>query len=500
MKKLISLVLVLVSLFTILCCCPVPAAAVGEKITLISQKTGRIDVGKTKSFRFNVPASSKVKLAFIGYYEDEDYEEYRTSGKVLIQIKSDGVLYFYKEASFNEKSANYTVNLEKGEYTLYLTENTYIPKSNDEDDWDDWDFWDDEDGFEYYFKVTATLLEDIQPTYLILNRTKITLSVGKTFALVGEYAPANATVEPVWTSSNKKVATVDTYGGVTAKAFGKAKITLKLGKKAASCVVYVISNNNPVSVFPGKTVSLQNRLANVPGYNKAKWASSNNAVAPVSKAGVVIGKAKGSAIITAAVNGVKYTQKNKVKNPSVALDQTTATIYKGDHSSVSGTTITLKATTDPANKAVTWTSSNTRVAKVSEKGKVTPVAPGTATIKASFKLDGKTYSNRCTVTVKSKKALTAKVTSISQESIYNECYIEFQNNTNKTITYIRFNIKQYDNRGYRLSSPYDYYYLNESIKANSKDTYYFWVNEDTKSAKVTITKVWFSDGTTYKPS
>ena len=41
--------------------------------------------------------------------------------------------------------------------------------------------------------------------------------------------------------------------------------------------------------------------------------------------------------------------------------------------------------------------------------------------------------------------------------------------------------------------------INETIKANSNDSYSFWVNDDTKKIKVKIIKVWFSDGSTWKP-
>lgn len=67
-------------------------------------------------------------------------------------------------------------------------------------------------------------------------------------------------------------------------------------------------------------------------------------------------------------------------------------------SGTSGTSITLTATTYPAGQAVTWSSSNSAVAKVSN-GKVTAVAAGTATITAKMTYNGKTYSANKTVTV-----------------------------------------------------------------------------------------------------
>ena len=52
-----------------------------------------------------------------------------------------------------------------------------------------------------------------------------------------------------------------------------------------------------------------------------------------------------------------------------------------------------------SNKAVTWKSSNTKVATVSSTGKVTAVGKGTATITATTKVGNKKASSKITVTV-----------------------------------------------------------------------------------------------------
>lgn len=77
----------------------------------------------------------------------------------------------------------------------------------------------------------------------------------------------------------------------------------------------------------------------------------------------------------------------------VSLDKSTATV------AVEGTT-TLTAETYPSGETVTWTSSDSTVATVSS-GTVTGVSAGTATITASITVDGKTYTDSCTVTVTS---------------------------------------------------------------------------------------------------
>lgn len=77
--------------------------------------------------------------------------------------------------------------------------------------------------------------------------------------------------------------------------------------------------------------------------------------------------------------------------PSVELDKTTATVAEGS-------TVDITATTVPAGETVTWESSDTDVATVSD-GTVTGVDAGTATITATITVDGKEYSASCAVTV-----------------------------------------------------------------------------------------------------
>lgn len=93
---------------------------------------------------------------------------------------------------------------------------------------------------------------------------------------------------------------------------------------------------------------------------------------------------------------------------SVTVNPAKVTLTEGD-------TKVLKATVKPSgatDKDVTWTSSNTSVAKVNAKGKVTAVAAGKATITATA--GGK--SGTCVVTVKKKPAKASKPTTQAHPS------------------------------------------------------------------------------------
>ena len=91
-------------------------------------------------------------------------------------------------------------------------------------------------------------------------------------------------------------------------------------------------------------------------------------------------------------NGKKL-DKGTVNVTSVKLDQTALAMKVGD-------TITLTATVAPkdaTDKAVTWSSSDTKIATVDARGKVTAVASGTATITVTTKDGSKKAS--CTLNV-----------------------------------------------------------------------------------------------------
>lgn len=80
-----------------------------------------------------------------------------------------------------------------------------------------------------------------------------------------------------------------------------------------------------------------------------------------------------------------------VVEPDVSLNKANASVSVGG-------SVKLKASTTPSGQSVTWSSSNTSVATVSN-GTVTGVASGTATITASMTYDSETYTDTCKVKV-----------------------------------------------------------------------------------------------------
>ena len=104
-------------------------------------------------------------------------------------------------------------------------------------------------------------IEISEPTSVSLNKTALTLDVGKSYTLTKTVSPSNAVTPYTWSSSNTSVATVDSNGKVTAKKAGTATITVKTSNgKTANCKVTV---NLPTPQITS--------LANTSGGIKISW-------------------------------------------------------------------------------------------------------------------------------------------------------------------------------------------------------------------------------------
>ena len=101
----------------------------------------------------------------------------------------------------------------------------------------------------------------VVPTSVSLNKTSLTLDVGKSYTLTKTVSPSNAATSYTWRSSNTSVATVDSNGKVTAKKAGTATIMVKTSNgKTANCKVTV---NLPTPQITS--------LANTTGGIKISW-------------------------------------------------------------------------------------------------------------------------------------------------------------------------------------------------------------------------------------
>ena len=131
------------------------------------------------------------------------------------------------------------------------------------------------------------------------------------------------------------------------------------------------------------------------------YSSNKTSIATVSNSGLITGVSEGTATITATADAENNTTVSATFNITVTPIAVTSVSLDTNSTSVKvGKTITLVATVYPnnaTNKAVTWSSSNTSVATVSNTGTITGVVAGSATITVTTADGNKTSS--CTVTV-----------------------------------------------------------------------------------------------------
>ena len=126
------------------------------------------------------------------------------------------------------------------------------------------------------------------------------------------------------------------------------------------------------------------------------WASSKQSVATVSEDGLVTAISEGQSTIIANAGGKSATCIVSVKSgyvavSSISLDRESITLEEGSAT----TLIATVKPNDATDKNVTWNSSDTSVATVDNKGKVTAEKEGSSTITAS--IDNKTAT--CIITV-----------------------------------------------------------------------------------------------------
>ena len=100
-------------------------------------------------------------------------------------------------------------------------------------------------GFSATCTVTVTKAP-VHATGVELDANALTLEIGDTATLTATITPADTTDQPVWSSSDESVVTVDQSGKITAVGRGEATITVKAGEAFATCTVEVQRTYIPI--------------------------------------------------------------------------------------------------------------------------------------------------------------------------------------------------------------------------------------------------------------
>lgn len=222
---------------------------------------------------------------------------------------------------------------------------------------------------------------------ILLFEEDISLMIGEEYQLI----PLSLTLDlPRFKSSNSKIASVNALGQVVAKKPGTATITISIGKEKTTCHVTVREtiitlNKQKVSLQNGETYKLS---ATTSDGTYVTYKSSKKSVAVIDDTGTITALKPGASTITVSANGTKSLCTVIVRKPSVKLDKTSLTLFRGQ-------TFTLTPTISSRIQPIYKTNKKS-VAVVDSSGTITAVKHGSATITAT--VDG--VSATCVVTVK----------------------------------------------------------------------------------------------------
>lgn len=248
------------------------------------------------------------------------------------------------------------------------------------------------------------------PKSVKLNKNDITFGIGEKYTLVTTVENGDIS-QVAFTTSNRKVATVDNNGKITAVGTGTATITANTynGLKA-KCKVTVKKladsiklDKTSITLGVGEQYDFSSSIPNGTAAYFRSYYSDNTAIATVQKSGgLMTAKTAGTTTIRCKLSsGREATCKVTVKSApsSVTLNYTTNTLKVGQSEAI-------KVTYN--NNAYSfknkWTSSNTYVATVNSDGKIFAKSLGSTTI--SYKTyNGKTASFKLTVSGSAVKCL-----------------------------------------------------------------------------------------------
>lgn len=181
-------------------------------------------------------SSETAKNEFLA--QNQCYKIVKTSGNKV--TNPDGVIYM--EANSSTGSKFYNLISTQQDYIAARSQ-TWTPTYSVIDVTDTTftiNTYDVETGKKIDESYTIEKKKQAKATSVKLNKTSLTLKEGKSSTLKAEVLPKNTTETVSYTSSNKKVATVDKKTGkVTAVKAGTCKITAICGSKKATCKVTV---------------------------------------------------------------------------------------------------------------------------------------------------------------------------------------------------------------------------------------------------------------------
>lgn len=318
---------------------------------------------------------------------DNDEDEYGASS----QINSSKRIHFFMESPIPPKyNKHYNSEMELSGCIVHVP---YGSKSNYEK--------------EKYWKE-ATIIEEIPVTGISINKPTGCMYVGDKFKLDVVVLPENALNKKYTLKSlDEKVATIDEDGVITLNSYGKARIqaTTEDGGFTDVCEFDVYEHTTGVKlsaesvrIKKGDKFSLTAVIL-PEGKNDGmlRWSSDNEDIASVDENGVILGKAKGEAVITVTTvdGGYIATCNVQVYQPvtELRMDTKAITVKTGENQQLTATILPY----DADNKNIIWSSDDSSIADVNSKGVVSGIKAGQVLIRATS--EDENISDFCVVTV-----------------------------------------------------------------------------------------------------
>ena len=262
-------------------------------------------------------------------------------------------------------------------------------------------------------------------TGLAISAPRLTIDLASpTLQLTAKCIPEDASQQVAWSTSNKRIATVDANGLVTAKKVGKVTITAKAtdgsGRSAkitltVGSAVGTLEIRGASAVAQGKAITLNAVITPATATNqKVIWSvDCGKDIATIDRHGRLKAGKGFTAPVTITVTAVSAENSaiSATRTVQILPPVTTVAISAPrNYIDVDGEDKTLQLTArvlpEDAAQSVTWSTSNKRIATVDANGVVTALKAGTVTITATA-TDGTGVRAKFTVKVqKTVKSLT----------------------------------------------------------------------------------------------
>lgn len=265
-------------------------------------------------------------------------------------------------------------------------------------------------------KASCQILVKQSVETITLIPDKWTLGVGEAKTIIAQVKPEGVPkVKLEWRTSDEDIVLIDSYTDTS--------VTIKAGEKGGHAVITAVNQDNVIVGFAHISVQKPVEKIELSEYSitaslndsriqlratvspndainkKVNWDSSDPSKATVDDNGLVTIKKTGTVSIIATSDdnpAVKAICNINILVPvsSIALDETTKTMYTGQTARLGYTILPANA----SNAAVTWTSTNTSVATVDGTGLVTAKGVGSTVI--ILRSVDKGLAVYCTINVK----------------------------------------------------------------------------------------------------